>query len=140
MPNKTPDTARRTRIAAMLIAQHQRNEARTLPERTQAEIFEMEKRPDIKALRDKGHSGRIYDVGEAVPGRRSIGSTKGQPFSRVRVVGFTKAKDGRPAQFTYQHNTRKTRRVVPATPEYVQALIGGNLPFAMVSELTGGLA
>ena len=108
--------------------------------RTQAEILEMERRPEIIALRAKGHSGRVYDVNEPVPpSRRHPGRTKGQPFSRVRVVDFGKARDGRPAMFTYEHNTRGTVRTVPATRKYISALIGSNLPFAMVSELTGGL-
>ncbi len=110
------------------------------PYPTQAEMLEREKRPENQALRAQGHSGPIYDVDDPVPpSARHPGRTKGSPFSRVRVVGFTKGGKGRPAQFTYAHNTRKTVRTVPATPEYISALIGNNLPFAMVSELMGRL-
>ena len=70
---------------------------------------------------------------------RWLGRTKKTPFSRVKVVGYNPAHKGKPGEIIYRHYTRKSGRALPATPENIQALVGKNLPFHMVSELTGDL-
>lgn len=102
--------------------------------------IEIEKRPDVVALRQKGHCGPIYDVDEPVPpSQRHKFRTKGTPFSRVKLVRVIPARKGVPAKFVYRHLTRGTTRTVTATPETIGYFAGGNLPFRMATELLGGL-
>lgn len=96
--------------------------------------------PRVVALRAKGHTGPMYEIGAPVPRSKRGGTrTKGTPFSRVRLVRVISAKKGVPARFRYRHLTRSVERTVVATPETIGHFGGGNLPFPVVSELLGGL-
>lgn len=95
--------------------------------------------PRVVELRAKGHTGPMYDVNvPAPPSQRHKFRTKGDPFSRIRIIRVQPGAKGQPARVTYRHLTRKFTRTVTLTPQNVRFFIPQGTPFNRVSELLGG--